>query len=118
MIIHSQGTTPEIVKLLDSYQLKKVLLHWFSRPLTLLPRIIDRGYYISEGPPTVLSRRTKEIVRRVPLTKLLTETDGPVGYWGLPFKGKMTAPSFIPQIVTAIAELKGRSENDVADRIL
>jgi TatD DNase family protein len=118
VIIHSRGTTPEIIKLLDSYQLKKVLLHWFSRPLTLLPQIVDRGYYVSEGPPAVFSSRIREVIRRVPLTNLLTETDGPVLYWGLPFKGKMTTPSFIPQIVTTIAELKGRNENEVADQIL
>lgn len=118
VVIHSRGTTPEIIRLLDSYQLKKVLLHWFSRPLTLLPQIVERGYYISEGPPTVFSSRIREVVKRVPLTNLLTETDGPVHYWGLPFKGQMTTPAFIPQIITTIAELKGRNENEVADQIL
>lgn len=117
VIIHSRGTTHQILKLLDSYQPKEVLLHWFSQPLMLLGRIIDRGYYISEGPPSLFSRRIREIIRQVPLTHLLTETDGPVHYDG-PFEGKMTTPSFIPQIVEAIAELKGRSETDVAHQIL
>jgi TatD DNase family protein len=117
VIIHSRGATPQIVDLLLSYGVKKVLLHWFSRPLGLLSRIVDCGYYITEGPPSVFSKRIREIVRRVPLKNLLTETDGPVRYWG-PFSGKMTTPSLIPMIVEAVAELKGMQEGDVADQIL
>ncbi len=117
VIIHSRGTTPQIIDLLSSYAVKKVLLHWFSRPISLLSRIVDRGYYITEGPPSVFSKGIREIIRRVPLENLLTETDGPIRYWG-PFKGKRTTPSFIPLIIEAIAELKGMKEGDVADQIL
>lgn len=117
VIIHSRGTTPQIVDLLPSYKVKKVLLHWFSRPTSLLPRVVDRGYYITEGPPSVFSKRIREIIQRVPLTNLLTETDGPVRYWG-PFKGKTTPPSFIPLVVKAIAELKDMKEDDVAIQVL
>lgn len=117
VIIHSRGTTSQIVSLLSSYSVKEVLLHWFSRPLTLLPEIIDRGYYISEGLPSVYSKHTQEIVRRVPLTNLLTETDGPVSFWG-PFKGKMTTPAFLPLVVKTIAQVKEMEETEVADQIL
>lgn len=117
VIIHSRGTTSQIVSLLLSYSVKKVLLHWFSRPLTLLPQIVDRGYYISEGPPSVYSNHTREIIKRIPLTNLLTETDGPVSFRG-PFNGKMTMPSFISLVVNAIAEVKKEKETDVADQIL
>jgi len=116
VIIHSRGTTPQIMSLLPSYGLKKVLLHWFSRPFELLPQIVDRGYYITEGPPSVYSSGIREIIRRIPLTNLLTETDGPVRFGG-PFKGEMTTPSFIPLVVNAIAQLKEEKEADVADQI-
>jgi TatD DNase family protein len=52
----------------------------------------------------------------MPLTKLLTETDGPVNFRG-PFKGKQTTPAFIPAVVEAIAELKGKEKSVVADQI-
>jgi len=116
VIIHSRGTTSQIVSLLPSYGTKKVLLHWFSRPIGLLSQIVDRGYYITEGPPSVFSKGIREIIRRIPLTNLLTETDGPVRFRG-PFKGKMTTPSFIPLVVEAIAQLKGKKETEVADQI-
>jgi TatD DNase family protein len=116
VIIHSRGTTSQIVSLLPSYKLEKILLHWFSQPHSLIPTIVDRGYYITEGPPSVFSNGIREIIRRIPLTNLMTETDGPVRFRG-PFKGKLTTPSFIPTVVEAIAQLKGKEKSEVADQI-
>ncbi len=116
VIIHSRGTTSQIVSLLPSYTVKKVLLHWFSRPHSLISKIVDRGYYITEGPPSVFSTGIREVIRRIPLTNLMTETDGPVRFRG-PFKGKMTTPAFIPTVVEAIAQLKGKEKSEVADQI-
>ena len=116
VIIHSRGTTSQIVSLLPSYKIKKVLLHWFSQPHSLISKIIDRGYYITEGPPSVFSTCIREVIRRIPLTNLMTETDGPVRFRG-PFKGKMTTPAFIPTVVEAIAQLKGKEKSEVADQI-
>lgn len=116
-IIHSRGATSEIMDILSSYNIKKVLLHWFSNPMRLLPEIVERGYYITEGPPTVYSSHIRDIVRRIPLTSLLTETDGPVRYFKLPFKGEMTTPSFIPQVIGAIAEIKRKEKAEVAEQI-
>jgi len=116
VIIHSRGTTSQIVSLLPSYKIKKVLLHWFSQPHSLIPTIVDRGYYITEGPPSVFSDGIREVIRRIPLTNLMTETDGPVRFRG-PFKGKLTTPSFIPTVVEAIAQLKGKEKTEVADQI-
>lgn len=116
VIIHSRGTTSQIVSLLPSYKISKVLLHWFSQPHSLIPTIVDRGYYITEGPPSVFSDGIREVIRRIPLTNLMTETDGPVRFRG-PFKGKLTTPSFIPTVVDAVAELKGEEKSEVADQI-
>jgi len=118
IIIHSRGTSLQIVDMLPSYRVKKVLLHWFSRPVELLPEIASRGYYISEGPPTVYSKGAREIIKEVPLENLLTETDGPVRYFGKPFKGATTTPSYIPMIVEAIAEIKNTKRDDVAQQVL
>jgi len=117
IIIHSRGSSEEIMKLLPSYHVNKVLFHWFVRPIELLHAIVDRGYYISEGPPSVFSKGIKEVIKRIPLSNLLTETDGPVQFFG-PFKNKMTTPSFIPLIVDAIAQIKEVKETEVADQIL
>jgi TatD DNase family protein len=117
-IIHSRGTTARIVDMLPSYRVKKVLLHWFSNPISSLSRVVDNGYYISEGAPTVYSSGIRDIIREVPLANLLTETDGPVRFFKPPFQGKRTTPAFIPQIVSAVAETKDMRSEDVANQII
>ena len=118
VIIHSRGTTAQIVEMLPSYNLRKVLLHWFSRPVSALTKAVKRGYYITEGAPTAYSNGIRDIVRRTPLTNLLTETDGPVRFYKSPFKGKRTTPAFIPTVVKAIAEVKSMDVEDVAAQII
>jgi TatD DNase family protein len=118
VIIHSRGTTAQIVDMLPSYRVKKVLLHWFSNPNSSLSKAVDNGYYISEGAPTVYSNGIRDVVRKVPLANLLTETDGPVRFFKPPFQGKRTTPAFIPQVVNAVAEIKDMSSEDVADQII
>jgi len=118
VVVHSRWSAPQIMNILPSYNLKGVLFHWFSSPVELLPQTIERGYYVSEGPPTVFSSRTQDVVRRVPITNFLTETDGPVRFMGEPFKDKLTTPAFIPKVVKAVAEIKGMKENDVAEQVL
>ncbi|MGB9675964.1 MAG: TatD family hydrolase [Candidatus Bathyarchaeales archaeon] len=117
VIIHSRGTTAQIVDMLPSYSLKKVLLHWFSNPISALKKAIENGYYITEGPPTVYSNGIQDVVRRTPLTNLLTETDGPVRYFKEPFNGGRTTPALIPKVVEAIAKIKGLSAEEVAEQI-
>jgi TatD DNase family protein len=116
-IIHSRGTTAKIVEMLPSYNLKRVLLHWFSYPLTALSDAVAHGYFITEGPPATYSSGIREVIENVPLTNLLTETDGPVKYWKPPFKGQLTKPSFIREVVEAVAEIKKTSVCDIAEQI-
>ena len=117
IIVHSRWGAQEILGVLPSYRLNGVLWHWFSGPLELLPKIAERGGYVSEGPPVVFSDRIQEVVRHVPLERLLTETDGPVRYYG-PFKDKPTTPALIPEIVRAVSEVKKIKESKVAEQIL
>jgi len=118
VIIHSRGTTAKIVDMLPSYNLKKVLLHWFSNPIRVLSKVVDKGYYITEGPPTAFSDGIREVVRKTPLTNLLTETDGPVRFFKNPFNGKRTTPAFIPIVVKAIAEIKNIDVAEVSEQII
>jgi TatD DNase family protein len=118
VIIHSRGTTAQIVEMLPSYNLRRVLLHWFSNPISALSKAIDKGYYITEGPPTAYSNGIREVVRKVPLTNLLTETDGPVRFFKKPFEGKRTTSAFIPTVVKAIAEIKKLEVITVAEQII
>jgi len=117
VIIHSRGTTVQIVEMLPSYNLQRVLLHWFSNPISALSKAVEIGCYISEGAPTVFSDGIRDVVKKIPIDRLLTETDGPVRFFKPPFKGKRTTPAFIPEIVNAMAELQKLPPESVADQV-
>jgi TatD DNase family protein len=117
VIVHSRWSAQKIMDILPSYRLKGVLWHWFSGPSELLTKIVERGDYVSEGPPVAYSEKIQEIVRYVPLERLLTETDGPVRYYG-PFMDKPTTPALILQTVKAISQVKKSEEPHVAEQIL
>ena len=117
VIIHSRGTTEFIVDMLPSYNLKRVLLHWFSHPMPALYKAIENGYYITEGPPAVYSPGIREVITNTPLTNLMTETDGPVLFRKPPFNGQMTRPSFIREVVQAISQIKNIPAQTVSEQI-
>jgi TatD DNase family protein len=117
VIIHSRGTTAQILDLLPSYRLQRVLLHWFSNPISALSKAVEIGCFISEGAPTIFSEGIRDVVKKTPIDRLLTETDGPVQFFKPPFKGKRTTPAFVPEIVNAMAELKKLSPESVADQV-
>jgi TatD DNase family protein len=117
VVVHSRGMTTQVLETLSSYSLKGVLLHWFSNPISALSEAVDKGYYITEGAPTAYSNGIREVVKKVPLANLLSETDGPVHFFRPPFEGKRTTPAFIPTVVKAIAEIKKLDVEDVADQI-
>lgn len=52
------------------------------------------------------------------LTNLMTETDGPVLFRKTPFNGQMTKPSFIREVVNAIADVKKVKPEEVADQVI
>ena len=118
VIIHSRGTTDKIVEMLPSYKLKRVLLHWFSHPMSALAKAVDNGYFITEGPPVTYSNGIREVVEKTPITNLLTETDGPVTYWKQPYNGQLTKPSYIRNVINAVAEIKKMKTEEVADQII
>jgi len=117
VVVHSRDAVQRILEITASYRLRSVLFHWYSGPTEFLKVIADRGYYVSEGPPVAYSARIQEVVRSFPASSVLTETDGPVVYRGLP-KGTRTTPSLIPSVVGKMAEIKGMEVEDLAELML
>jgi TatD DNase family protein len=86
--------------------------------MSALNKALENGYFITEGPPATYSNGIREVVEKTPITNLLTETDGPVTYWKQPFNGQLTKPSYIRNVVEAVAEIKKMQEEEVAEQII
>jgi TatD DNase family protein len=114
IVVHSRLAVDEVLDELSRFSLPKVLLHWYDGPIENLRSFKDRGYFISVGPALLYSKPITEIARNSDLSMLLTETDGPVEYRG-PFKGKMTLPSFVIDVVRELANLRSEDSQTVRD---
>lgn len=53
------------------------ILHWFSGSARELARAVDLGCWFSVGPGMLRGEKGRELARRMPLDRVLTETDGP-----------------------------------------
>lgn len=71
---------------------------------------------ISVGPSILYSKRVAEVARQADLSIILTETDGPVSYYG-PFKDKPTRPSFVIPVVEKLSEIKNKSVEETREII-
>ena len=90
MIVHSRKAEQQAIDLLESSKAKKVVMHCFSGNMKLVKRIEDNGWSFSIPTNIVFSKHFQEIVERVNLSKILTETDAP---YLSPFKGKKNQPA-------------------------
>jgi TatD DNase family protein len=66
------------------------------------------------GVVTFKNASLAEIVRKVPLERIVLETDSPY-LTPVPFRGKRNESSYIPIIASKVAELKGISVEEVAE---
>jgi TatD DNase family protein len=77
--------------------------------------VIEMGFYVSiPGPVTFTNeRRLPELVRALPLERLLIETDCPY-LTPHPHRGKRNEPAYVRLVAEAIAHIRGISLEQVA----
>ncbi|MDH4136229.1 MAG: TatD family hydrolase [Anaerolineae bacterium] len=91
------------------------VMHCFSGDLAMAREVIEMGFYISiPGPVTFANaRRLPELVRTLPLERLLIETDCPY-LTPHPHRGKRNEPAYVRLVAEAIAQIKGIPLEQVA----
>ena len=91
------------------------LIHCFSTGRELAERALELGLYISiSGIATFnTAEELRDIVRDVPLDRLLVETDAPY-LAPVPKRGKRNEPAFVVHTAERVAEVKGISAEGLA----
>jgi TatD DNase family protein len=91
------------------------VLHTFSGDLPMAERAMKVGFYISiSGPVTYHNaRELPDIVRALPLDRLLIETDCPF-LAPHPYRGKRNEPAYVRLVAEQIATLRGVSLDELA----
>ncbi len=93
------------------------IMHCFSGNLDFAEKIIDCNMLISiPGIVTYKNAQSlREVAARAPIDRLLVETDGPF-LAPVPRRGKRNEPAYTLYIAAAIAQIRGTSIEDIADR--
>jgi TatD DNase family protein len=93
------------------------VLHCFTGSAALADAGLDLGFYVSLAGIVTFPRAAdlRETVRRIPLERLLTETDSPF-LAPVPYRGKRNEPAYVVRVVEALAELRGIEAADMAAR--
>ncbi|EMT45281.1 TatD family hydrolase [Anoxybacillus flavithermus] len=119
IIIHNRDATADIVHILREEQAAEVggVMHCFTGSVEVAHQCIDMNFYISFGGPVTFknAKKPKEVAKEIPLDRMLIETDCPY-LTPHPFRGKRNEPSYVKYVAEAIAELKGVSFDEVAQK--
>jgi len=112
--VHSRSAGRHAVSMLLEHNAQKVQLHAFDGKASAAMPAVDAGYFFSIPPSIIRSRQKQKLVKRLPLSCLLLETDSPV--LG-PLPGVRNEPANIISAIHAIAELKGVAEGIVVKTV-
>ncbi|KGX90094.1 hydrolase TatD [Pontibacillus halophilus JSM 076056 = DSM 19796] len=119
IIIHNREATQDIVDLLEEEDAKEVggIMHCYSGSVEIAKKCVDMNFYISLGGPVTFknAKKPKEVAEEIPLEQLLIETDCPF-LAPHPNRGTRNEPSYVNLVAEKIAEIKGISIEEVAEK--
>lgn len=77
LTIHSRRAEKEVLELLIKYKISNAIFHWYTGSQSLINSIVESGYYFSLNPSMITSENGRKIISKIPLERILTESDGP-----------------------------------------
>ncbi len=110
LIVHTRAAAADTLRILREEGAEAVggVMHCFTETQEFADAALALGFYISfSGIVTFRNAAAlQEVAARVPLDRLLIETDAPY-LSPVPFRGKVNEPSRVPLVAGKIAELRG-----------
>ena len=112
LIVHTRDAKADTLAILKQYQAERCggVLHCFTEDWETAKAALDLGFYISfSGIMTFKNADPlREVVKQVPLDRLLIETDSPY-LAPVPYRGKTNQPAYVSAVAAAVADIKGVS---------
>jgi len=117
VVVHDRNAHQETLSILKEEKAFEVggVIHCFSGDYEMASKCLNMGFYISI-PGTITFKNAKslqEVVRSIPLDRILLETDSPF-LTPMPFRGKRNEPSYVRYIAEKIAKIKKLDLEEVA----
>ncbi len=107
LVVHTREARADTLRILREEQAGSGVLHCFTEDWETAKAALDIGFYISfSGIVSFASaRELRDVATRVPLDRLLIETDSP---WlaPVPYRGKTNQPAYVVEVANTVAALR------------
>lgn len=115
VVIHSRDAAADCIATIKRYLPIKGVFHCFSDDLETAEEIISIGFYVSIPGSLTFKKLEgfRETVSKIPLEKILLETDAPY-ITPEPFRGKKNESAFMLYTAKKLAEIKNESLEKIA----
>lgn len=117
LIIHTRAASEDTLRIMSEEKADEAggVMHCFTESWDVAQAAMDLGFYISFSGIVTFKNAVElqEVARRVPLDRLLIETDAPF-LAPVPHRGKLNDPSKVIHVAEKIADLKGLTVAEVA----
>jgi TatD DNase family protein len=116
LIIHTRSAAEDTIRIMQEEHAGAVggVMHCFTESWEVAEAALALGFYISfSGIVTFKNAHAlKEVAQRVPLERMLIETDSPY-LAPMPHRGKINQPAYVMHVAEEIARLRGISVDEV-----
>lgn len=114
VVVHARSADAEVAEIIREVGWERGVLHCFSSEKPLLDAALSLGWYVSFAGMVTFSRWDgADLLRSVPLDRLLVETDSPY-LSPAPFRGKRNEPAHVRLVAERAAEIRGETLPDLA----
>lgn len=101
LTVHSRRSASDVLTAIGYHFPGTVILHWFSGSKEELDRAVSAGCWFSVNLAMFGSKRGLDLVRRIPMERVLTESDGPF----VQVEGRASRPTDCEKAVAALGTL-------------
>lgn len=112
--IHSRSAESDTFKYLKSYDIKSAIFHWYTGSVELIPQIAATGYFFSVNSAMINSTKGQEIIKTIPASSILTESDGPF----IQYENRPIRPSDLSIVTNYLSKVWKKSPEDTNEIIL
>ena len=118
LMIHCRSAFSDLIDILVACHLSLVtpgVVHFFSGTQDDAKKLMDLGFSFSFGGVITFARDYDEVVKYIPLDRILLETDAPY-VSPVPYRGKRNEPVYVVEVAKKIAEIKAVEGDEIARR--
>ncbi len=116
IFVHSRDAEKETIEFLQDFDYRKIVMHCFSGNMKLVEMIIENGWSLSIPATVKYNEHFQKVVQLAPIENLLCETDSPFLHPDK-LQGMKNTPANVLESYRKIAEIKGMSLDEVAEKI-